>query len=66
LEAAVSNEQLRWLAGHNPKTGSLSTYGAKDCGYGDVLREGLVIDRGAFGMPDLFITEAGRAALKKF
>jgi len=58
----MTQEQARWLASYNPKTGSLSTYAAKDCGYGDLLRAGYVINRGPDEMPDLFITPAGREA----
>lgn len=60
----MTQEQFNWLSTFDPETGSLSTYGAKDCGYGDMLRAGYVVNRGPEGMPDLFITAAGHAAIK--
>lgn len=53
-------QQIAWLASYDRATGALSTYAAKDCGYGDLLRAGYVIDRGQEGMPDLFITDVGK------
>lgn len=56
-------QQIAWLASYDRKTGALSTHAAKDCGYGDLLRAGYVIDRGPEGMPDLFITDVGRGVV---
>lgn len=53
-------QQIAWLASYDRTTGALSTHAAKDCGYGDFLRVGYVIDRGPEGMPDLFITDVGK------
>lgn len=53
-------EQIAYLATYNRDTGSLSTLGAENCGYGDLLRAGYLINRGTPEMPDLFITQAGR------
>lgn len=55
--------QFEWLASYDRDNGSLSTHAAKDCGYGDMLMAGYVVNRGAPEMPDLFITEAGKKAV---
>lgn len=62
----MTRSQLRWLATYDRSTGSLSTYLARNCGYGDAIREGLVVDRGPPSMPDLFITAKGMAAVVHF
>lgn len=59
----MNKAQLRWLATYNRDTGSLSTYLARNCGYGDAIKAGLVVDRGPPSMPDLFITAKGMAAV---
>lgn len=56
-------DQLVWLASYNRETGALSTHAARKCGYGDMLNAGYVVNRQTLEMPDLFITEAGRAAV---
>ena len=53
-------DQIAWLASYDRVTGSLSTVAAKDCGYGDLLKAGYVVNRGPDEMPDLFITQAGK------
>ena len=55
--------QLAWLATYDRTTGSLSTVRAKHCGYGDMMKAGLVVNRGPDEMPDLFITAKGMAAV---
>lgn len=60
----MTKDPMQWLATFDPDTGALSTYAARECGYGDMLMAGYVINRGTAEMPDLFITEAGRRALR--
>jgi len=62
----MTKDHLKWLATFNRDTGSLSTYAAGDCGYGDPLRHGYVVNRGPETMPDLFITEAGKTLLRSY
>ncbi len=59
----MTKDQLKWLATYDRETGSLSTYLARNCGYGDVIKAGLVVDKGPPTMPDLFITAKGMAAV---
>lgn len=59
----MTEQQMKWLASYNRETGSLSTYDARNCGYGDLLKAGLIVDRGPPTMPDLFITPEGRGAV---
>lgn len=55
-----AGKQLEWLATYDRETGALSTYAARECGYGDMERLGYVVNRGAGTIIDLFITAAGR------
>jgi hypothetical protein len=59
----MTKQQLRWLSTCDRQTGSLSTYLARNCGYGDLLLAGYVVDRGPPSMPDLFITAKGLEAI---
>jgi hypothetical protein len=61
----MTKEQREWLASYDRKTWALSTYAARHCGYGDLLREGYVINRGPDEMPDLYITSPGILALER-
>lgn len=56
-------KQIEWLASYDRETGSLSTYAARECGYGDMLKMGYVTNRGPDEMPDLFITGTGIQAV---
>lgn len=62
----MTREQLEWLASYNRETGSLSTWAARCCGYGDAIKAGLAVNRGPETMPDLFITAKGMAAVVHF
>lgn len=64
-EDAMTKEQMEWLASYDRKNGSLSTYEARHCGYGDAVKHGFVFDRGPDGQPDLYITAAGRDAVAR-
>lgn len=57
------HEQFEWLASYDRETGALSTYAAKDFGFGDMLKVGYVVNRGHDELPDLFITEAGKKSV---
>lgn len=58
----LNKEQTEWLQTYDRKTWSLSTHNCK-CGYGDLLRQGFVVNRRTMEMPDLFITLSGLTAL---
>lgn len=53
-------KQMQWLASYNRDTGSLGTHDAADCGYGDLLKAGYMVNRQTAEMPDLYITEVGK------
>jgi hypothetical protein len=59
----MTEAQMKWLATYNRETGSLSTYAARDCGYGDAISNGLAVNRGPHEMPDLYITDEGIRAV---
>jgi hypothetical protein len=54
---------MEWLATFDRRTDSMSTHAARDCGYGDMLRCGYVVNRGTDEIPDLYITTEGKRAL---
>lgn len=53
-------KQIQWLSSYDRNTGALSTHAAADCGYGDLLKAGYVVNRRTAEMPDLYITAIGR------
>lgn len=61
----MTKDQMEWLDSYSRETGSLSTYAAFKCGYGDAIKAGLVVNRGPDEMPDLFITAKGIEALQR-
>lgn len=56
-------KQMQWLASYDRDTGALSTEAATECGYGDFLKAGYVVNRRTAEMPDLFITAVGKDAV---
>lgn len=61
----MTKEQRKWLESYDRENYSLSTYEARNCGYGDLLKAGYVVDRGPPSMPDLSITSDGVMALMR-
>ncbi len=60
----MTKKQRKWLESYNRENYSLSTYKARNCGYGDLLKAGYIANRGPPLMPNLFITPDGIMALR--